>query len=163
MSRLISLFLICVIFFVLPLQLFIIGDYAGIGVQGAVYRFQISGYGTSFIPVTRELIFVLNGTYTGRTAVSLVLWMAGTVLLAGTAAFSCIYLGNTRIKYYSYVMYGLVASCALYLGSCIAQYGPLFNGPAGISFPVGIIMILLWIIIVYQYPEFFCRDPARKS
>jgi hypothetical protein len=162
--RLILLFLTCVIFFILPLQLFIIGDFSGIGVQGAAYRFQISGYGTSFIPITRELMFVYNGTYSGKTALSLLAWIAGTALLTCTAAFSLLYINNTQIKYYNYIMYGLVGSCVLYLTSCIAQYGPLFNGPAGISFPVGIILILLWVILIYRYPKFFCeKDPALES
>ncbi len=41
------LILLCIIFFFLPLQVFIIGDFSGIGVQGAVYRYQTSVYGTA--------------------------------------------------------------------------------------------------------------------
>jgi hypothetical protein len=149
--------LLCAIFFVFPLQIFIIGDYSGIGIQGAVYRYQVSGYGANFFPVTREIGFILNGTYTGRTALSIILWVLGTTLFACTTIFSFLHIDDIRIKYYHQVMYGLIASCCIYLGSCIAQYGFLFHGPAGIALPVGVIVILGWIIGVYFY-----RDSVDK-
>jgi hypothetical protein len=152
MRRYLFLALLCVIFFILPLNLFIIGDYAGIGVQGAVYRFQsAAGYGTSFFPITRELSFVLNGTYVKRTALSIILWALGTVLLACTMAFSFIHVNDKTVKFYQQMTFGLLAACACYMGSCIAQYGFLFNGPAGISLPIGIIIILCWLAFIYYY------------
>jgi hypothetical protein len=143
--------LLCVVFFIFPLQVFIIGDYTGIGIQGAVYRYQVSGYGTNFFPITREFDFVLNGTYSGRTALSILLWVSGTVLLACTTIFSVLRIDDTRIKYYHQIMYGLIAPCVIFLGSCIAQYGFMFHGPAGIALPVGIIVILCWIVGIYFF------------
>jgi len=146
---------VCFIFFILPLQVFIIGDYTGIGIQGAVYRFQISGYGTYFFPITREIIFVLNGTLTGKTALSVLLWVTGSVMLTITTFYSFLHVRETAENYFRYVTYGLVGSCIAFLGSCIAQYGFFFQGPAGISLPAGIIAILSWIVIFHYYHRLF--------
>ena len=133
------------------------GDYTGIGIQGAVYRYQTSGYGTYFLPITREIVFVLNGTYFGRTALSILLWVSGTVLLACTTIYGFLHVNDTSRDYYRQVACGLIACCGIYLGSCIAQYGFFFHGMSGISFPVGIIAIPCWIIVLYYY-----RDAISK-
>jgi hypothetical protein len=149
--RYLVFFVLCLIFFILPLQVFIMGDFTGIGVQGAVYRYQTSGYGTYFFPITREITFVLNGTYFGRTALSVLLWISGTVLLACTTIFAFLHVNRTTDNYYRQVAWGLIASCGIYLGSCIAQYGFFLKGMSGFSLPVGIIAIPCWIMVLYYY------------
>jgi len=143
--------MLCLVFFVLPLQVFIMGDFMGIGVQGAVYRYQTSGYGTYFIPITRELTFILNGTLSGRTALSVILWISGTVLLVCTTIFAFLHVHDTTENYYRQVAYGLIAACGIFLGSCIAQYGFFLKGMSGFSLPVGIIAIPCWIAVLYYY------------
>lgn len=160
MRRYILFFVLCLIFFILPLQVFIIGDSAGIGIQGSVYRYQWTGYGTFFFPITQEVVFVLNGTYSGRTALSVILWVAGTVLLACTAVFSFCHADDTTINYYRQIMYGLIVSCGIYLGSCIAQYGFLFHGPGGLSLPLGILLIIGWIAIIFVYQNYLIKSPG---
>jgi hypothetical protein len=149
--RYLVFFALCLIFFVLPLQVFIMGDFMGIGVQGAVYRYQTSGYGTYFFPITREIGFVLNGTYWGRTALSVLLWVSGTVLLACTILYAFLHVDDITQNYYRQVACGLLVSCGMYLVSCIAQYGIFFKSMAGISLPVGIIAIPCWIMILHYY------------
>jgi hypothetical protein len=151
----ILLILLGIVFFVLPLQVFIIGDFAGIGIQGAVYRYQISGYGVSLIPITRDLTFVVSGIYTGKTALSNILWALGTVLLTVTTLYAFIRVRKTSQHYYRQISYGLIASSIIYLASCIAQYGFFFNGPAGISLPAGVFFILFWVTIINKYPDIF--------
>jgi hypothetical protein len=127
------------------------GDFTGIGVQGAVYRYQTSGYGTYFFPITREIVFVLNGTLSGRTALSILLWTSGTVLLACTTIFAFLHIDDTTKNYYRQIAYGMIASCGIFLGSCIAQYGFFLKGVSGFSLPVGIIAIPCWIMVLYYY------------
>jgi hypothetical protein len=160
--RYIVFFTLCLIFFVLPLQIFIMGDFTGIGIQGAVYRYQTSGYGTFFFPITREIVFVLNGTLSGRTALSVILWVSGTILLACTNVFAFLNINDNNPTYYRQIALGLIASCVIYLGSCIAQYGFFFKGMSGISFPVGIIAIPCWILILYYYHN-VSRDNPKHS
>jgi hypothetical protein len=155
----ILLFLLFVVLFFLPLQVFIVGDFTGIGVQGAVYRYQESGYGTASMLLPREINYVTSGIYTGRTALSIILWASGTILLACTTAYACIHTESPGQRFYRQIGFGLIGSCVIYLASCIAQYGFLFHGMAGFSFPVGIIMILSWIGIFYFFPGIF----AAKS
>jgi hypothetical protein len=159
--RYIFIFLLCVIFFILPLQIFIISHDTGIGIQGAVYRYQITEYGISFIPLLREINFVLNGTLTGKTALSVILWVSGTTLLTCLLIYSIISVDDTMVDYYKQISFGLVVSCCIYLGSCIIQYGFFFNGPAGISLPFGIIVILFWIIILYKYSDFIWQGKGQ--
>jgi len=157
--RYIVLFILCFIFFFLPLQVYIIGDFTGIGVQGATFRYQVSGYGTSLIPVTRDLMFVSSGIYFGRTALSNILWALGTLLLTCTTLFALINVKDETVDWFRQISYGLVSACLIYICACIAQYGLLFHGPAGFSLPFGILLILAWIFIFYRYPDFFsCFD-----
>ncbi len=129
----------------------------GIGVQGATYRFQVTEYGDFFFPITREIGFVLNGTYSGKTALSVILWVAGTMLLSSTVIYSFLHIDDTTVGYYRQIMQGLIIACGMYLGSCIEQYGYTFYGPAGISVPIGILLILGWIGIIYFYQNEICR------
>lgn len=151
MRRILIPLTLLLVFFVIPLHIFIIGDFTGIGIQGAVYKIVISGYGTFFFPITREFQFVLNGTYWGRTALSVVLWGAGAVVLAATTAVSLIRSDAVPETHHKTLIYGIVISCLLFLGSCIAQYGFLFSSPSGISIPVGIVFILVWIAILHWF------------
>jgi hypothetical protein len=153
--RIIVPFLLCLIFFFLPLQIFIIGENSGIGIQGAVYRYQVSDYGASLIPLPREAMFIINGIYTGKTALSIIAWIAGTVLLSCTTIFSLIYSQEGRPNMRRLISYGILGSCAFYLMSCITQYGILFSGPAGISVPIGILGIIFWTIVLNRYQEIF--------
>jgi len=155
--RYIIFFTLCLIFFILPLQVFIIGGNVGIGIQGAVYRFQITEYGDYFFPITREIFFVINGTYFGKSALSVLLWLAGSILIACVTIFSFAHVNDTTTNYFRQLMQGLVVASMIYLGSIIAQYGFLFHGPAGLSLPIGIFLILGWIGIFYFY-----RDTISK-
>jgi len=139
--------LLCVIiFFLFPLQVFIIGNDLGIGIQGAVYRFQVTSYGDSLITIGEEINYIIQGIYSGKTAFSVILWALGTVLLTITTWFGLIYADGNKPDYHRLVRLGLAGSCIIYLISCITQYGIFFNGPAGISLPVGIGIILIWMV-----------------
>ncbi len=148
-------FLLLVIFFIFPFQVFIIGNETGIGIQGAVYRYQVTSYGNSLIPVTQEIMYIVNGIYSGRTAISIILWALGTILLTITTWFGLIYADGSRPDFTKKVSLGLIGSCACYLFSCIAQYGIFFQGPAGTSIPFGIVIILVWLVILQFFPEIF--------
>jgi hypothetical protein len=147
--------LLCGIFFLYPFQVYIIGSGTGIGFEGAAYRFQVTIYGNSLITIISDWRFVLQGIYSGKTALSIIIWGLGTVLLTATTIFGLIFVKNRRTDYYRQISLGLIATCVCYLLSCIAQYGFLFKGPAGTSIPVGIFLILFWVILINTYPELF--------
>ena len=151
MRRLILIILLCGIFFLLPLHVYFIGGDNGIGIQGAVFRYQITGYGNSFITITSDVMYILNGVYSGRTALSIILWVLGTILLAATIIFGFAFVSDDRKDFYWQISLGLLSTCACYLVSCIAQYGFFFSGSAGVSIPVGILFIVLWVVILNIY------------
>ena len=75
----ISLLLQCLVFLI-PINIYVIGDWLGTGVQWALFRYQQTYLGDSLILVTRGITFVLNGTIGGMGGISLVLWAIGALL-----------------------------------------------------------------------------------
>ena len=108
MRRHILILLLCGIFFLLPLHFYIISGDNGIGIQGAVFRYQISGYGNSFITITSDVMYILNGVYSGRTALSIILWGPGTLLLAATIIFGFAFVDDNREDFYWQISLGLL-------------------------------------------------------
>jgi hypothetical protein len=127
--------------FVLPLQFFIIGNGTGMGIQGALYRYQITTQGNSLIPITNEISYVTDGLYTGRSAFSVFFWVLGTFILVITTIFTLIQGDRFTLKQIRIVTIGLAGAGIGYLASCVTQYGPLLNGPAGFSIPAGVFLI----------------------
>jgi len=155
MRRFIVPFLLLFIFFLFPLQVFIIGDEIGIGLQGAVYRYQVTGFGDSLIPITQEIMYIVNGSYSEKTALSIILWVMGTVLLTITTWFGLVYADGNRPDFNRQVSLGLIISCVCYLFSSILQYGFFFHGPAGTYIPFGIGLILVWTCFIRFFPHNF--------
>ena len=140
--------------FLLPLQCFIIGDSQGLGVQGAFYRYQMTIYGDSLIPITYEIEYILLGLYSGKTAISVILWALGTLVLAGTTAEALISLNSFSHRTIEFLIIGIVGSCILFFLSCVAWYGMFFSSPAGTCLPLGIVLLALYAIIL----QFFKTD-----
>lgn len=147
--------ILCIFCFFLPLQCFIIGDNIGLGVQGAVIRYQMTGQGNSLIPITRELEYITLGIYSGKSALSVILWAMGTVLLSATTTLSLAYWNRLPHSRFRIILAGLVSASFFYLGSCIARYGPFLSGPAGISLPIGVLILFLFAIFLYVYQNLF--------
>ena len=146
---------LCIFCFFLPLQCFIIGDNLGFGVQGAVFRYQMTLQGNTLIPITHELGYVTSGLYSGKTAVSVVLWTLGTIVLAATTIISLVHwnrLPQSRLKI---ILVGLVSASIFYLGSCVALYGLFLSGPAGISLPAGVVILCIFTIFLHSYRSLF--------
>ena len=150
---------LCIFCFFLPLQCFIIGDNLGLGIQGAVFRYQMNVHGNSLIPITRELGYVTSGIYSGKSALSVVLWTLGTVVLAATTILSLVHwnlLPHSRLRI---ILLGLVSASILYLVSCVALYGLFLSDSAGISLPIGVVILIMFTIFLYSYQHlFFSHD-----
>ena len=150
-------FLLCGIFFLFPFQVYVIGSGTGIGIEGGVYRYQITSYGNSFIPITSDMMYIVHGIYSGKTALSVIVWGLGTILLTATTVFGLVFVNSARQDYFRQITLGLIGTCICYLISCIIQYGFFFNGPAGLSIPFGILLILFWVILLNTFPEILSR------
>jgi len=134
--------------FIIPLNVYVIGEWIGTGVQWALLRYQETSYGVSLITLSRDYEFIISGFLTGKTAVSIAFWITGTILfiIAFIALGVMVLEGMNEKKHLPGLL--VIASGILYLASCMTQYGPLFRGPAGFSIPVGIPLILAvgWLI-----------------
>jgi hypothetical protein len=142
---------LCIFCFVLPLQIFIIGNDTGIGIQGAVYRYQVTAQGNSLIPITREIWYVTSGMYNGRSAFSVIFWIMGTITLVFATAYALIYGNLITQKQVRNIIICLAGAGVGYMVSCMAQYGLLLNGSAGISIPVGIFAIIAFALSIQYY------------
>jgi hypothetical protein len=147
------LLLIC---FVIPLHVYSIGGDQGIGIQGSFYRFQVTGYGPMMITLTRDISYVTSGIYSGRTALSIGLWVTGSILLVISILILLIRPASFNPYYPKLSGFLLIGTGILYVVSCIAQFGPFLNGSAGISMPFGGFALVLLGIGMTTYPSFFC-------
>jgi hypothetical protein len=128
--------------FIIPMNIYIIGDWVGAGVQTLFFRYNQTTIGQSLILLPREISFVLNGTLNGKSAFASVIWCAAVFLICiATLILIHAYLRNNAV----YVKYsaGFNLGGALLMTIAIGiQYGVTFHGPAGIAIPFGIPVIL---------------------
>ena len=149
---------LCIFWLILPLQCFIIGDDLGFGIQTAGFRYQMTVEGNSLIPLNHEINFILAGIYKGRTALSVILWTIGTIVLTLTTICSLGYGNRLPRQYLRFIIAGIAGAGILYLASCVAQYGPLFHGPAGVSLPLGVLILFLFAVFLQVYQDFLYSE-----
>ncbi len=127
---------------ILPVNIYIIGGTIGAGIQFPFLRYQETYLGTNIITILRDLDYITSGVIGGRSALSILVWALGTGLLIAAIG----YFAVRREEDYETIRKPLAlltaGGAAAYLLSCILQYGPLFHGPAGLSVPVGVPLIL---------------------
>ena len=131
--------------FILPINVFLIGDFFGAGLQFPLIRIQETHLGWSIIFIWREFWYVANGVITGRSAFSIHLWIGGVLLLVTAAV---LLNSNRGHETRGVTVYGL--ACALLMGSTIVQYGPLFSGPAGVCVPIGLPLLVVIGYILWK-------------
>jgi hypothetical protein len=130
--------------FIVPFNIYLIGNSLGWGVQFPILRVQDTVAGLNTIFIWQEIGLVLGGQIGGRTAISIFLWTASAILLAVAAG---LFISNLVGVRRGLIVYGL--GCALLVVATMFQYGPFFNGPAGVCIPIGlpfliVIGYLLW-------------------
>jgi hypothetical protein len=151
---------LCIFWLILPLQCFVIGDDLAFGVQGTIFRYQMYSAGNSLIPLNHEINFISSGVYNGRTAVSVILWVLGTILFTLTTICALGYWNRLPHEYLQYIIAGISGAGILYLASCVTQYGPLLHGSAGVSMPFGIVILFLFTVFLYIYQDFLYSEES---
>jgi len=141
--------------FVIPLHIYSIGGGQGVGIQGSFYRYQVTGYGPMMITIMQDVSYVTGGIYSGRTALSIALWVAGSISLVIATLIHLIRPDYINYNYAQLIGFFLIGTGVLYVVSCIAQFGPLLNGSAGISMPFGGFALMLLGIGMTKYPCLF--------
>jgi hypothetical protein len=126
-----------------------------IGIQGAVFRYQISPQGNSLIPITSEVSYVISGLYKGKTAISVIFWVLGTGLLSVLTILSLVHWNRLSSQHIRIIIPGITVAGVCYLASCGFQYGVLLSGPAGKSLPIGVILMICFSLFAYYYQNLF--------
>jgi hypothetical protein len=135
-----------VIVFLIPLNIYVIGDGLAAGLSWALFKVQVpfivADAPPFLITPLKDITYVTSGLITGRSAIAIALWYAGTTLLA--AALATVlwteYTGaGSRVR-------NAGAPCTilaglLFLASCIFQFGVLLHGPSGYAVPVGVPLV----------------------
>jgi hypothetical protein len=140
--------LIHILLVFVPVNIYVIGNWLGTGIQWVFFRYQQTYIGPSFIPVTWDLLYVLNGVISGKTALSLTLWSIGAIIILISISLMFVnYLADFRSSLVPALLLG-VGICALLLGM-IVQYGISFHTSSGFCIPVGIPLFMgycLWTL-----------------
>jgi hypothetical protein len=153
---------LCIFYFILPLQYFVIGNDFGGGIQGALFRYQMTPRGNSLIPITSEMTYVTSGLYQGRTAFSVGFWVLGTSILTILTTLSLIFWNWLSSQHIRIIILGMAGAGICYLLSCGFQYGLFLSGPAGTSLPIGVILMIIFSVFIYSYQYLF-RSSVENS
>jgi hypothetical protein len=144
----------------IPVNIYVIGNWMGAGVQFALFRVQWATR-WSYISLFRDIQFVANGTLSGKTAAGILFW-AGSATVLAFAAFLYIFQKEIRVSgrdlykasFYKAIGLSILGSAVLFLLSMVAQYGPLFHGPPGFVIPVGL------PVMFYSGYYFYCLSSS---
>ena len=147
--------IVTLLLFLIPLNIYVIGDWIGTGIQWALFRYQDTSYGTSFITLFRETEYITSGIIAGKSAVSISLWVAGAFLLIISCIVLAVMIAEEMDEHIQIPGLMVIAAGILLLLSCMTQYGPLLSGPAGFSVPVGVPLVWAvgWLIFIQDSPE----------
>jgi hypothetical protein len=135
--------------FLIPMNVYVIGDGIGTGIQWLFFRYHVTNSGNSIVFLHREIGFVVSGLLTGKSAIASVLWAAGAILVIAATILVIYSLVKTDPAVLKKTAFINIAAAILFLLSVFVQYGILFHGPAGIAIPFGIPVLL--IIAWWQY------------
>jgi hypothetical protein len=135
--------------FLIPLNIYVIGDWMGCGIQALFFRYQQTTMSSSLIFLNREIGFVLTGIVTGKSALATVVWATGVflIIIATLVVVSAVF--TTRTDLIRKAAFFNLGGALLFMLSIVIQYGILLHGPAGIAVPLGIPVLL--VIAFWQY------------
>ncbi len=134
--------IINLLLFIIPINIYVIGEWLGTGVQWALFRYQQTYLGSNLLPISRDIEYISMGVFSGKTALSVIVWLAAVLLILISLILLVTDQKEKTVKR-KYCGGILIGAGILFLASCMIQYGFLFNGPAGISIPIGVPMILI--------------------
>jgi len=150
----VPLILQCCLFLV-PVNILVIGDWLGTGVQWGLFRYIQSYIGNSLIFFTSFITYIANGTLTGRSALAAGFDVAASAcLILALCILLFVYLKRSAGYVKAAAIVTIAAGCLFLLADMI-QYGILFSGPAGFAIPIGVPVILVcgWWMYRMEFPD----------
>jgi hypothetical protein len=140
---------------IIPINLYVIGNWLATGIQWALFRYQQSYLGNSLILFYKDINYIASGAITGRSIFAGGFNVAASsLLLLALCIFVYGYLTES-IAYFKTAAIITISGGCLFLISDIIQYGILFHGPDGFAIPLGVPAILLtgWWTYRREFPD----------
>jgi hypothetical protein len=134
---------------IIPVSIYVIGDWMGSGIHWLVFRYQQTNMGNSFIVINRETGFFLSNIITGKGAVSIIVWDVGASLIFIATLMMCYAVVKDHEQTVKRAAVCNIAGALVLTLSMVILYGITLNGPAGFAIPFGIPVII--IIAYLQY------------
>jgi len=161
MPKLTEISVLSGLIFLIPLNIYSIGVAWGSGIQWALVKYQVTSIGTTWFSFIQDIEYVFNGKISGKSALSLVLWSVGSMILLGITILALLFTANGKQSMNR--LFGIVTILAgfIYLASCMFQYGPTLSGPAGFCIPIGV--PLTWAIGFCIYSDFFRINENKET
>lgn len=127
----------------IPLNIYMVGEWWAVGFQWAFFRYQIpvayEDVSAFMITLMKDFGYVSAGILSGRSAFSIYAWAAGAlILLAALLVVLCRPMPGSGFRIRDYVPHATILAGLLLLLSCIFQYGVFLHGIGGFSIPVGV-------------------------
>jgi hypothetical protein len=135
-----SLIFQCLIFLI-PLNIYMWGDWILVNVQWALFRYQQSPYGNSLILGYKDILYILQGQSTGLYNIAAaVLWTTGVIILLAGLIITIVAFTREESDKLKTASYFTLAG-GIFLGlSALCR----FNGGFAIPIGVPIILIIGW-------------------
>lgn len=135
--------------FLIPLNFYMWGDWLLVDFQWALVRYQQSSYGSSIIPVYKDIIYIIDGRTTGiYNILAASFWTAGSIILL-IGIFITLYAwiyGRPNLARTASLL--TIGGGILYLLSALGRFNAGFSVPVGVPF---ILFIGWWLY--HQKPE----------
>jgi hypothetical protein len=154
-------FILQILVFLIPLNIYMWGDWIIVDLQWAFFRFQSSPYGDSIIPINRDISYILLGQTTGIYPVlSTVFWTVGAALIVvGLLALSFCYL-NERPDLVGNVSFFTVLAGICFGLSAIGRFA------GGFAIPIGVPVVLFigwWLYHQKSEPVTMEDEPGDEK
>lgn len=127
----------CLVFFI-PVNVYVLGNWMGCGIQWSLFRYQVSYLGESLISFSTEMGYVYFGIIQGKSGLAIIIWAIGVFLLLGCFLVNLLAIRFLPSYYVKKTFLIIILSGVFFLLSDLIQYGLTFQNPAGICIPVGI-------------------------
>ncbi|MEN6443392.1 MAG: hypothetical protein ABFC71_06555 [Methanoregula sp.] len=161
MSKFSDILLIQCCLFLIPINIYVIGDWLATGVQWGLFRYQQSYFGNSLIFFTKDIYFINNGMIYGRSALASAMVGIATFLLLLACIFLILAFQCENGAYVRAAAIITLTTGCLFLIADMIQYGALFHGPAGFVIPVGVPVIL--VCGLWMYRATFTDNNTQRS
>jgi hypothetical protein len=135
-------YLLPALLFLLPINVYLIGNGFGSGIQWALFRYQMTSPEPAVFSWTQDLLHVTSNGIFGTSATAILLWTLATLLLLAWFAVAVWAAATGTAGIHRNAALILPVSGLLFLISDIVQYGLFLQVPGGQCIPMGVPVII---------------------